>query len=237
MTISCPPPPKFIEQCNKLDLVISEQQLVFLEEYLRILLETNQQFNLTAVREPEEAWFRHILDSIAILPLIDPNAKRLIDLGSGGGLPAIPLAIMLPDTNVVMVDSVGKKCAFLEDVVEALELNADVFNERAEVLGQDEDFRESFDVCTARAVARMPILLEYMLPLTMVGGTAIAMKGRQGRQELKEAKQAIHKLGQPTVSVHQSRVEDDSVIICCKKNEETPNQYPRPVGVPSSTPL
>jgi 16S rRNA (guanine527-N7)-methyltransferase len=171
-------PADFISRAETLGIAFDPGDLEKLGRYLALLLDANTRFNLTAITEPVQAWTRHILDSLTLVPFLDSfEAKSVIDIGSGGGLPGIPLAIALPDVKFTLVEATGKKAAFLADVSKQLGLsNAHVLQERAEVIGQDhQNYREKFDVVIARAVGRLPVLLELTVPLSKVGGHVLAM--------------------------------------------------------------
>jgi 16S rRNA (guanine527-N7)-methyltransferase len=207
-----------------------------LAAYLEQLLETNRSFNLTSVTEPEQAWPRHIVDSLSLLPsLLDrPDLKTVVDVGSGGGLPALPLAIALPHHSFTLLESIGKKARFLADVSAALGLtNVQVLEERAETFGQAEG-REEFDVCTSRAVSRLPVLLELTLPLVRVGGLKLALKGEQAEQEVAEAKRALQLLGGTMQALRRTPT---GTIVSIAKTQSTPAKYPRRAGEPKRAPL
>lgn len=232
-----PPPPIFFEKCEQSRLVISAGQLVKLEVYVSRLLEVNQQMNLTAVRDAEGVWIRHVVDSLALLSHLRGDLEqRALDLGSGGGLPGIPLAIMRPDMAWTLVDSVAKKARFLEETASALGLkNVRVDSRRAEVLGRDPAFREQFHVVTARAVARLPSLLELTVPLLRVKGVFYAMKGQQALDELREARRAMERL---SVDLrHEEETPEGGRLLLFKKVRETAKVYPRAVGIPNKEPL
>ncbi|MCH8526073.1 MAG: 16S rRNA (guanine(527)-N(7))-methyltransferase RsmG [Kiritimatiellae bacterium] len=232
-----PPPSIFFEKCEQSRLVISPGQLERLERYVSRLLEVNRHMNLTAVRDAEGVWIRHVYDSLALLPHLRGDLEqRALDLGSGGGLPGIPLAVLRPDMAWTLVDSVAKKARFLEETAAEIGLlNVRVDTRRAEVLGRDPDFRERFHVVTARAVARLPTLLELTVPLLRVKGRLYAMKGQQASEELKEARRAMERL-----SV-EPRLEEDTPeggrLLIFKKVRETAKAYPRAVGIPNKEPL
>lgn len=229
-------PPEFHAACEDFGLVIPEEPLAVLNAYLDFLLETNAQFNLTGVRDKQTAWMRHIFDSLTLAPFL-AECGRVIDIGSGGGLPAIPLAIALPDTVFVLVESTGKKAAFLQDCLERFDIDGLVLAERAERLGHDEDHREAYDACTSRGVARLNILVEWMLPFVRPGGFALAMKGQRAADEVEEAKNAFHKLGALPPMLHAIDADDRSVIVEIEKQSETPTKYPREAGQSKRQPL
>ena len=205
--------------------------------YLALLLDANTRFNLTAITDPAQAWTRHILDSLSLVPYIDAlDAKSVLDIGSGGGLPGIPLAIAMPEVHFTLVEATGKKAKFLEDSRHRLCLgNVRIINERAEILGQDHvNFREKFDVVMARAVGRMPVLLELTIPLAKIEGHVLAMKGEKAAEEIAEAKAALHALHS---SVIESKPTETGTIVIVQKQRKTPRLYPRKPGEPKRAPL
>lgn len=207
-----------------------------LATYLDRLLETNRSFNLTAVTEPELAWHKHILDSLSLLPCFAarPDLRSVVDVGSGGGLPALPLAIALPDHNFTLLESIGKKARFLAEVSAELGLkNVCVVETRAELYGQAEG-RERFDIATSRAVSRLPVLLELTLPLVRVGGQKLALKGEQAELEVAEAKRALELLGGAVSGLRRTRT---GTIVTIDKLRATPAKYPRRAGEPKRAPL
>lgn len=231
------PPETFLEAVAAHGLSVSEPALEMLTRYVDRLLEVNQRMNLTAVRDAEGVWMRHVFDSLLLLSSLKADAdQHALDLGSGGGFPGLVLAIVRPDMGWTLVDSVGKKARFLAETIEELGLeNARALSDRAEVLGQDDAHRECYTLVTARAVARLPVLLELTVPLLKVGGHLLAMKGEQADQEVSEARRAADIL-----SVHLKRRSEQpggGILLDFKKTKPTPSLYPRPVGVPGQKPL
>lgn len=234
-----PPPESFTRHCQTLGYVLSEEEIKQLGLYLHLLLETSKQFNLTAIQDPEEAWIRHILDSLSLLPVLG-DITSLVDVGSGGGLPGIPVAITHPETSITLLEATGKKARFLEQAGRELGLKKlRVVAERAEAAGQDKKYRQQFDVAVARAVGPLNVMLEYTLPLVKVGGRVLAMKGQKAEMELEAASDAIMKLGGGEVQVYDALpgVVQDAVIVEITKAQATPRQYPRLPGVPKLEPL
>lgn len=238
----CPPPEAFHAGCAELGLQLSEAEIARIGRFLALLLQTNQQFNLTAVRDPEAAWMRHGLDSLTLFPwLVDlPAGARLIDVGTGGGLPGMVLAIVCPDLAVTLLEATGKKARFCETAAATLGLNnLTVLNDRAETAGRNARHREQFDVVTARAVGPMRVMLEFTLPLARVGGVVLAMKGRQVEAELRDAGDALITLGGGEIDIVQPLPdsEPDAVVVAVSKQEHTPSEYPRRPGEPKQNPL
>ena len=219
------------------------EQLTRLARYLDLLLETNQKFNLTGIRDREAAWRRHIIDSLTLLPLLAGVGKnaRLMDVGSGGGLPGIPLAITRPDLRMTLLEATGKKARFLAQCVKDIPLpNVTVLNRRAETAGQDSSYREKFDIVVCRAVGPLNEILEYTLPLVHLGGELLAMKGPKVEEELDRAADAMMILGAGELQVIQAYPDDwgmDTVIVRLTKERPTPDAYPRLPGMPRLEPL
>ena len=207
-----------------------------LRRYLERLLETNRSFNLTAITDPAEAWTKHILDSLTLLPdLATLHAgARVIDVGSGGGLPALPLAIALPTLQFSLLEATAKKARFLEQTAMELGLaNVRVLCERAETVGQGPE-RAQFDAATSRAVSRLKVLLELTLPLVRVGGMSLAIKGEQAQLEVEEAQNALRLLHGV---VEDARRSETGVVLRVRKLSPTPARYPRRPGEPKRQPL
>lgn len=233
------PPQTFLDACRTVGLTITDAQHAALGRYLHRLLETNKQFNLTAIRDADEAWMRHILDSLSLLPFLE-GVETFIDVGSGGGLPGIPVAIVRPDLRVTLLEATGKKARFLASTAAALGLsNVTVLNDRAETVGQDKAHRARYDAAAARAVGPLRSLLELTLPLVKVGGIVLAMKGRQAERELQEAGDALMTLGAGEVHVYEALpgLEDEASIVMIEKASTTPRPYPRLPGIPKHQPL
>ena len=238
------PVPEFVRQdLEGLGFALPEMLLDRLASYLALLLETNERMNLTAVRDVDEAWLRLIVDSLTPLPGLDDldEGGTLIDVGSGGGMPGIPLAIARPDLRVTLLEATGKKARFLESACRELALeNVDVVPQRAETAGQDANHRERYDAAVCRAVGPMNGLLELCLPMVRTGGRLLAMKGPKAEQELQRAGDALDKLGAGELQVFAAYPEtfaNDLVIVQVAKDRATPKGYPRLPGVPKHDPL
>ncbi|MFO0784331.1 MAG: 16S rRNA (guanine(527)-N(7))-methyltransferase RsmG [Phycisphaerales bacterium] len=208
-----------------------------LQRYLQLLLEANERFNLTAVTDPVLAWTRHIQDSLSLVPfIVSAEARTLLDVGSGGGLPGIPLAIVLPDVQVTLLETTGKKAEFLRQTAATLGLrNVQVVQARAEDAGQDHhQYRERFDVVTSRAVGRLAMLLELTVPFARELGTVLSIKGEQAEAEVADAKQALHLLHAHFVDAVRTPT---GTIVVVQKQRKTPRAYPRTAGEPKRKPL
>jgi 16S rRNA (guanine527-N7)-methyltransferase len=227
---------------RQLGLHLTRSQLSALSLYERELVDWNMRFNLTAIRDPQEIHIKHFLDSLTCLQAMgEKHYGCLIDVGTGAGFPGIPIKIFYPKLKLTLVESVGKKAEFCRHVVNILNLqDVDVVQQRAEMLGQDPSFREHFDWAVARAVAVLPVLAEYLLPLVRVGGSMLAMKGESGPAEAHAAEHAIKLLGghlRQLLPVTLPGVVEERYIIMIDKIAATPATYPRKVGVPAKRPL
>ncbi len=212
------------------------------ERYVALLLDANRRLNLTRVVEPESVARLHLLDALSALPLLDaaPRSDRCLDLGSGGGVPGLVLALARPDRRWVLVDSVRKKADVLRAFVGSLGIgNVEVVAERAEVLGRDATHRERHDVVAARACAALPVLAEYALPLLAIGGTLVAWKGPIADDELDAGRAAAAACGGSEPSVHPAgfAVLGDHRFVVIEKDRPTPERFPRRAGEPGRRPL
>ncbi len=224
------------------DLNLTPAQQEAFRVYQRELLEWNQRHNLTAIREPEKIVIRHFLDSLSCaLVLRNAPPQRVADVGTGAGFPGLPLKLVYPRLRLTLVESVGKKADFCEHMVDVLGLQeVTVYRGRAETIGQDSAHREQYDWVLARAVALMPVLAEYLLPLARVGGHALAMKGERAPAEVQAAERACRMLGgsvQRLVPVTLPGVAEQRYLVVLDKVAATPARYPRRVGVPRKRPL
>jgi 16S rRNA (guanine527-N7)-methyltransferase len=223
-------------------LRLSPAQLAAFEKYEQDLLEWNSRLNLTAIDHPEKVRVKHFLDSLTcLLAMRGTPIERVVDVGTGAGFPGIPLKIACPHIRLTLLESVGKKANFCRHAIKALQLaDVEVVQERAEAAGLLPEHRERYDWAMARAVAGLPVLAEYLLPLVRVGGKALAMKGESGPAEAQAAERAMRLLGgrlQQLIPVTLPGVEDQRYLIVIQKQSATPDQYPRRVGVPSKHPL
>ena len=211
-------------------------KVVLFEKYYSLLMEYNDKFNITAITKKEEVVLKHFIDSVVNCEKVD--CGKLIDIGSGGGFPAIPLKIMNDSLDVTLLEATGKKCDFLNVVIKELGLkNIRVINGRAEEFAYKEDFRESFDFCTARAVARLHVLCEYCLPFVKVGGTFVSYKG-DAIEELKEASSAIEILGGSVKENYQWTLDGAKrALIYIEKIKNIGAKYPRSNGKIRKNPL
>jgi 16S rRNA (guanine527-N7)-methyltransferase len=235
------------EGCHALGIALDAQQLAQFELYYRELVDWNDKINLTAITEYREVQIKHFLDSLVALPLIAAAvgdafpAVRLLDVGTGAGFPGIPLKIVAPSLKVTLMDGTGKKIAFLREVVAKLGLaQVEVVQGRAEEMGNSADYRAQFDLVTARAVASLNTLVEYLLPLVRRGGLAVIYKGASAPQELVESRKAIGLLGGEVLRLAPVQVpmlDEQRFVLLIKKQQPTPDRYPRGQGLPRKKPL
>ena len=224
-------------------LTLSEAQLHAFENYYRELAAWNENINLTRIIEPDDVAIKHFLDSLSIVPALPQRNKPLsiIDVGSGAGFPGIPLRIAIPEVKVTLLESTAKKTNFLQHVVNTLELESvRVITARAEEAGQQPEHRERYDVAVARAVSRLSVLAEYMLPLVKVGGYVIAQKGQNPAEEIEAARSALRILGGQLIKVQPVAVpglDGERHLVIIKKTKPTPKLYPRRPGLPNKESL
>jgi 16S rRNA (guanine527-N7)-methyltransferase len=225
-----------------LGISLSPRQANAFKRFETLLVEWNEKFNLTAIREPEVIRSKHFLDSLScLLVMRDPTPNRLIDVGTGAGFPGIPIKIMTPSLQLTLVESVGKKAEFCRLVAQQLNLeNTEVIQARAEELGLQSGHREQYDWVVARAVANLPTLAEYLLPLARIGGSVLAQKGDSGPAEAQSAARAIQLLGGQLRKVHKVSlpgIAEDRYLVVIDKIATTPPGYPRRVGLPTKRPI
>ena len=221
-------------------LSFTEEQLAQFTRYYELLVETNKVMNLTAITEPEEVAVKHMVDSL--LAYEDGmQGKTLVDVGTGAGFPGVPLKIYCPSLKVTLVDSLGKRLRFLQQVIDELGLKGIRCEHlRAEDAGRSKKHREQYDYVTARAVARLSVLSEYCLPLAKKGGQFIALKGSRFAEEIEEGEASVKILGGKIISAEPVKLpglDDGRAIIKIAKIKATPAQYPRKAGTPEKQPL
>ena len=224
------------------NIQLTKKQITLLSMYEKELMEWNQKFNLTAIRSVESIRTKHFLDSFScVLAWNTSTPNKLIDIGTGAGVPGIPLKILYPNLKLTLIESVGKKVKFCQHTVGVLGLdNVDVIQARAEDIGQDSKHREQYDWAAARAVANLNVLSEYLLPLVKVGGSMLAQKGEGGPAEAQSAEQAVKLLGgklKPLIPVNLPGVPENRYLVVIKKVAATPSKYPRKPGIPAKQPL
>jgi len=230
---------------NDLGLSLTHKHIEALETYYSELVEWNQRFNLTAITTREGVLVRHFLDSLSCLKAITAaelsTKPRIIDVGTGAGFPGLPLKVVNPSIRLTLLEATGKKVTFLKHMVKVLDLHdVVVLKGRAEDLGQDPEHREQYDWVLARAVAEMPVLVEYILPLAVVGGTALAEKGEMAAAEVHRAEIAVRTLGgrvRRLIPVELRGLTETRYLVLIDKVAATPARYPRRPGAPSKHPL
>ena len=227
---------------GRLNVNLTRRQLQAFEAYESLLIEWNSRFNLTAITNPKDIAIKHFLDSLTcILAMGSPTAGRMIDVGSGAGFPGLPIKIACPQMRLTLVESTGKKIDFCRMVVENLGLKeVEVIHARGEEVGHWDSHREAYDWAVARAVATLPVLVEYLFPLIRVGGMAIAQKGETGPAEAHAAEAALRILGgriRQLIPVQLPRVAETRYLVVMSKEAATPEVYPRRPGIPSKRPL
>lgn len=233
---------EFVSEIDKYSkkIEILENQKKALYDFMNCLLEKNKVMNLTAITDEKEIILKHFIDSVIIKDYIEDN-ERIIDIGTGAGFPGIPLKIVKENNEFVLLDSLNKRINFINEVIERLELkNIIAIQSRAEEAGKNKIYREMFDVVISRAVSKLNVLAEYMLPFLKVGGRCICLKGPNIDEELEEAKKAIKILGGKIEKVEKMCLPETDIsrtMIIIRKINETPKQYPRKPGTPSNKPL
>jgi 16S rRNA (guanine527-N7)-methyltransferase len=221
---------------------LSAAQLDSFAWYAHELVTWNRRFNLTAITDPIEIEIKHFLDSLTCLLVTNfrPPGK-IIDIGTGAGFPGIPIKLLLPQFEITLVESIGKKVDFCQHVITKLGLeNVAVVQARAETLGQAQEYRQRYDWGLARAVAKAPVVLEYLLPFIRIGGGAILQKGETGPSEMHQAEKALRLLGaevEQIQSVELPCVPEARHLIWVKKTAATPEKYPRRAGMVAKRPL
>ncbi|MBW6473030.1 MAG: 16S rRNA (guanine(527)-N(7))-methyltransferase RsmG [Anaerolineaceae bacterium] len=234
---------QFVQDAQKLLSVrLSGAQVDSFRLYEQELMTWNEKFNLTAIRDIQQIRNKHFLDSLTcVLAWGDKRPKSLIDIGTGAGFPGIPLKIIFPSLRLTLVESVGKKTKFCQHLVDILKLEyVEIIQDRAEVLGQNPKYREKFEWAVARAVANLPVLVEFLIPLVRLGGGVIAQKGESGPAETQNASNAIHILGgtlRQLMPVTIPGVVEERYLVIIDKKARTPKLYPRRPGIPAKQPL
>lgn len=211
-----------------------------LDIYAEMLVEWNQKINLTAITDPDDIVIKHFIDSLLLLKALDlPKNASLIDVGTGAGFPSLPVCVVREDLRPTLLDSLNKRLIFLEELCKNIKVNAQFLHARAEEAGQKAEFREKYDVATARAVAHLRELAEYCLPFVKVGGIFAALKGYEIEEELEEAKYAISQMGGKIEAVQKFKLPGDNKrsIVIIRKFRQTPAKYPRITAKIKKSPL
>ncbi|RAU06479.1 16S rRNA (guanine(527)-N(7))-methyltransferase RsmG [Bacillus pumilus] len=233
---------QFTAALEEKGMTLSPVQLEQFETYFRMLVEWNEKMNLTSITEKEEVYLKHFYDSISASFFIDfHKVTTICDIGAGAGFPSIPLKICFPHLNVTIVDSLQKRITFLNELAKGLNLQDTTFyHDRAETFGQRKEKRESYDLVTARAVARLSVLSELCLPLVKKEGLFVALKASAADEEMQAGKKAVTVLGGEVVEKHSFVLpleESERNIIVIEKKKQTPKKYPRKPGTPNKSPI
>ena len=221
-------------------LSVNDEQYQKLYRYSEMLVEWNKKVNLTAILSPEDISQKHFLDSVLPFSLFEiKKGAKLIDVGTGAGFPSCPLKIFRDDIQITLLDSLNKRIKFLEALSDELGLSAECIHGRAEEVAHSENYREKFDVATARAVASLPMLCEYCLPFVKVGGYLVALKGKNSEEEVLSAKNAIKVLGGKIDRIIDYSLPngDSRTLIAIRKISQTASKYPRNKGQMTKKPL
>jgi len=241
------------EVMSRVGLTLTEKQLKQYVTYYNLLVQVNQVMNLTAITEFDDVIIKHYLDSVCLTYAADylnftrnedertALPCRVLDMGSGAGLPGVPLKITWPQIHLVMADSLAKRVTFLQNIIAQCGLDhTEAVHARAEELGRDTNYRQQFDLCVSRAVADLSVLAEYTLPFVKVGGTAVYYKSAECREEVEQAGHAIALLGghiEQIISYTLPGTDIGRALVIVQKEHETPKQYPRKPGTPAKKPL
>ena len=227
---------------EQLNISVSSETVSKFEKHMKLVLEWNKKVNLTAITNEDDFIKKHFIDSILCAGFDEiKNADTLIDVGTGAGFPGVPLALVFPDKQFLLIDSLGKRIKILYEILETLGIsNVTPIHTRAEDLAHKKEYREKFDICFSRAVANLATLAEYCLPFVNIGGAFISYKGPDAGEELKWAGNAIKLLGGEAEDIRKINIEGfdlDHNIIIVKKKRNTPVKYPRKAGTPTKEPL
>lgn len=231
---------KMVSKLNEINTQLPESKIRDFFTYMEELLEWNKKINLTAILERDEVVDKHFVDSLTVSKYIEEN-KKIIDVGTGAGFPGIPLKIAREDLKIDLLDSLNKRINFLNEMIEKLKLkNITAIHSRAEDESNKKEKREQYDIAVSRAVANLPVLLEYLLPFVKVGGKCICMKGANIEEEINNSKKALKELGGEIEKIEQFKLPGTDAtrnIIIVKKINTTPKKYPRKAGTATKMPI
>jgi 16S rRNA (guanine527-N7)-methyltransferase len=236
---------KLKSAAEKLGIYLNHGQIEQFEIYYRELIEWNKRINLTSITDYEEVQVKHFLDSLTVVTAIDPKdtgkSLTVIDVGTGAGLPGIPLKIILPDIKLALLEATAKKTKFLEHLIIKLGLKeVEIVAERAEEAAHKPQYREKFDIVLSRAVAALPALVELTLPFCTLGGYCIAQKKGDIEGEIEQSKKAIKVMGghlREIKPVTIKELDDNRCLVIIDKVKSTPAEYPRRPGMPEKRPI
>lgn len=230
----------FLDEVNKISISLTEKQLEQFRMYYEMLVEKNKVMNLTGIMEWDEVLEKHFLDSISLIRAVNLRQNiSVIDMGTGAGFPGIPLKIAFPELKVTLADSLNKRVLFLQEVIDALDLeDIEAIHGRAEDLARDKKYREAFDLSVSRAVANLSTLSEYCLPFVKIGGQFVSYKSGEIDEEVAESKSAVFLLGGKIKEIVKFELgESGRSFVVIDKVKGTPKTYPRKAGTPSKKPL
>lgn len=237
-------PEIFVKALAKQHIELTSEQKEQFTVYYQDLVTVNEKVNLTRITDEADVYLKHFYDSVTpvlVFPDLFKGKKTLCDVGAGAGFPSLPIKILCPDLKITIVDSLGKRLKFLDELIKKLDLkDITLVHSRAEDAGQNSDLREQFDLVTARAVARMTVLSEYCLPLAKLHGHLVALKGPKAQAELTDAKKAIKTLGGQVKEVRELTLpnsNEERTLVVVDKIAKTPKKYPRQAGTPNRKPL
>lgn len=231
----------FYRGLDNLGIELSNEQMQQFIDYYELLIEWNKVMNLTAITDFSEVIIKHFIDSLTIVKIIKLTNEKILDLGTGAGFPGIPIKIVFPETDITLLDSLNKRLLFLNEVISKLQLSKIItLHGRAEDYGKDAKYREKYDLCVSRAVAKLSSLSEYCLPYVIKDGYFISYKSGKIDEELEASQKAIKILGAKVDQVSEFILPDTDIerkLIILKKVAKTPSNYPRSAGKPSKEPL
>ena len=219
-----------------------EQTVNKYQQYMEGVLDWNEKVNLTNITDPQEFVIKHFIDSIICVDYPEfEEASRIIDVGTGGGFPGVPLAIAAPDKEFILMDSLNKRLKIIDELCGQIGINnVTTVHARAEELAKNKAHREQYDLCVSRAVANMATLAEYCLPFIRVGGCLMAYKGPDAEKEVEEARKALYLLGGQVEEIREGNLKEfgiDHKVVIIKKVKNTPSKFPRKAGTPAKEPL
>ena len=232
----------FETELKKLGIILTDKQREQFDRYYELLIEWNKVMNLTGITDYDEVILKHFIDSLMLSEICDmSNVSAMIDVGTGAGFPGIPIKIVYPHINAILLDSLNKRLKFLNTVIEELGLESvQTLHGRAEDYARKTEYRESFDLCVSRAVANLSTLSEYCLPFVKKDGTFISYKGGDSDQEVKQAERAVALLGGKVETIHKFTLPGTDMgrtLVEIEKIKNTPRRYPRKAGQPAKEPL
>lgn len=230
------------QAASEFKVSLTPDQMEAMDSYYNLLIEWNENINLTAITDPQEVAIKHMVDSLSCYqPALFTPGVSVIDVGTGAGFPGLPLKIFQSDIDLTLMDSLNKRLNFLREVIATLGLEGvNTVHARAEEAGKNKQYREHYQLAVSRAVARLNVLCELCLPFVKIGGSFVALKGAQYEQEVKEAANAIKLLGGQIEDIKPVKLPgltDKRAVIYIKKISATPLSYPRKAGTPEKKPL